>query len=75
MGNSFLRDIFLFINDLALFKHLVYTKVPFLKPLIALKWSIMAYSIKSTLKILPFIVTLAFFKGILSPFYSSFTTL
>jgi hypothetical protein len=30
---------------------------------------------KSVLKALPFIVVLAFFKSILSPFYNSFTTL
>jgi len=35
----------------------------------------MVYSAKSTLKVLPFIVVLAFFKGILNPSYSSFTTL
>jgi len=35
----------------------------------------MAYSVKFTLKVLPLIVVLAFFKGILSPSYSSFTTL
>jgi len=35
----------------------------------------MAYSAKSALKVLPLIVALAFFKGILSPSYSSFTTL
>jgi hypothetical protein len=75
MGSSFLWDVSLFISDLALFKHLIYTKVPFLRPLVVLKWFIIAYSIKSVLKVLPFIVALAFFKGILSPFCSSFTTL
>jgi len=35
----------------------------------------MACSIKSALKVLLLIVVLAFFKGILSPSYSSFTTL
>ena len=35
----------------------------------------MACSAKSALKVLPLIVALAFFKGILSPSYSSFTTL
>jgi len=35
----------------------------------------MAYSAKSALKVLHFIVVLAFFKGVLSPSYSSFTTL
>jgi len=35
----------------------------------------MAYSAKSTLKVLPLIVVLAFFKGILSPSYSFFATL
>jgi len=35
----------------------------------------MACSAKSVLKVLPFIVVLAFFKGILSPSCSSFTTL
>jgi hypothetical protein len=35
----------------------------------------MAYFIKSVLKVLPLIVTLAFFKGVLSPSYSSFATL
>jgi len=35
----------------------------------------MACSTKSTLKVLPLIVALAFFKGILSPSYSSFATL
>jgi hypothetical protein len=35
----------------------------------------MAYFIKSVLKVLPLIVTLAFFKGILSPSCSSFATL
>jgi len=35
----------------------------------------MAYSTKSALKVLPLIVILAFFKGVLSPSYSSFTTL
>jgi len=34
-----------------------------------------AYSIKSALKVLPFIVVLAFFKGVLSSSYSSFATL
>jgi len=35
----------------------------------------MTYSAKFALKVLPFIVVLAFFKGVLSPFYSSFATL
>jgi hypothetical protein len=35
----------------------------------------MAYSAKSVLKVLPLIVALAFFKGILSPSCSSFATL
>jgi len=35
----------------------------------------MACSVKSALKVLPLIVALAFFNGILSPSYSSFTTL
>jgi len=35
----------------------------------------MACSVKSALKVLPLIVALAFFKGILSPSCSSFTTL
>jgi len=35
----------------------------------------MACSAKSVLKVLPLIVVLAFFKGILSPSYSSFATL
>jgi len=35
----------------------------------------MACSAKSALKVLSLIVALAFFKGILSPFYSSFATL
>jgi len=34
-----------------------------------------AYSVKSTLKVLPLVVVLAFFKGVLSPFYSFFATL
>jgi len=34
-----------------------------------------ACSVKSVLKVLPLVVVLAFFKGILSPSYSSFTTL
>jgi hypothetical protein len=34
-----------------------------------------AYSTKSVLKVLPLIVVLAFSKGLLSPSYSSFTTL
>jgi hypothetical protein len=75
MGNSFLQDVSLSISDLALFKRLIYAKVPFLRPLVVLKWFIITYSIKSVLKVLPFIVILAFFKGILSPFCSSFTTL
>jgi hypothetical protein len=75
MGSSFLWDVSLSISDLALFKCLVYTKVPFLRPLVVLKWSIVAYSVKSILKVLPFVVALAFFKGILSLFCSSFATL
>jgi hypothetical protein len=75
MGNSFLQDISLFISNLALFKHLVYAKVPFLRLLVVLEWSIIAYFIKFILKVLPFIVILAFFKGILSPSCSSFATL
>jgi len=35
----------------------------------------MACSAKSTLKVLPLVVVLAFFKGILSPSCSSFATL
>jgi len=35
----------------------------------------MAYSAKSILKVLPLIVVLAFFKDVLSPSYSFFTTL
>jgi len=35
----------------------------------------MACSAKSILKVLPLIVVLAFFNSILSPSYSSFTTL
>jgi len=35
----------------------------------------MAYSAKSTLKVLPLIVALAFSKGVLSPSCSFFTTL
>jgi hypothetical protein len=75
MGSSFLRDISLSISDLALFKRLVYTEVPFPRLLVVSKWSIIAYSVKSALKVLPFIVALAFFKGILSPSCSSFATL
>jgi hypothetical protein len=75
MGINFLWDVSLFISDLALFKRLVYTKVPFPRPLVILKWFIVAYSTKSALKVLPFIVALAFFKSILSPSYSSFATL
>jgi hypothetical protein len=75
MGISFLWDVSLFINNPALFKRLVYTKVPFPRPLVVLEWSIIAYFIKSVLKVLPFIIALAFFKGILSPFCSSFATL
>jgi hypothetical protein len=75
MGISFLQDVFLSTSDPALFKHLVYTKVPFPKPLVVLKWSIMAYFVKSILKVLPLVVALAFFKSILSPSYSSFATL
>jgi hypothetical protein len=75
MGNSFLQDISLSISNLALFKHLVYTKVPFPRPLVVSEWSIIVYSIKSVLKVLPLIIALAFFKGILSPSYSSFITL
>jgi len=35
----------------------------------------MAYSAKSALKVLPLIIVLAFFKGVLSPSCSSFATL
>ena len=75
MGNNFLRDIILSTSNPALFERLVYAEVPFPRPLVVLEWSIIAYSTKSALKVLPFIVALAFFKGILSPSYSSFATL
>ena len=75
MGSSFLRDVSSSTSNPALFKRLVYTKVPFPRPLVVLEWSIIACSAKSILKVLPLIVVLAFFKGVLSPSYSSFTTL
>jgi hypothetical protein len=75
MGINFLWDVSLSTSDPALFKRLVCAEVPFPRPLVVLKWSIVAYSVKSVLKVLPFVVALAFFKGILSPSCSSFATL
>ena len=71
-----MQDVSLSTSVLALFKRLLYTKArPLYKPLVVLELSLMAYSTKSVLKVLPLIVVLAFFKGILNPSYSSFTTL
>ena len=71
-----MRDISLPTNIPALFKRLLRAKAfPLYKPLVVSKSSLVAYSIKSALKVLPLIVVLAFFKGVLSPSYSSFTTL
>jgi len=75
MGSSFLWDVSLSTSDLALFKRLVHAKVTFPGPLVVSEWSIIAYSVKSILKVLPLIVVLAFFKGILSPSCSFFATL
>jgi len=75
MGSSFLWDVSLSTSNPALFKRLVYAKVSFPRPLVVLKWSIMACSAKSVLKVLPLIVVLAFFKGILSSSCSFFATL
>jgi hypothetical protein len=75
-GIGFLQDVSLSTSIPALFKRLLYAKAcPLYKPLVVLEWSLIACSTKSVLKVLPLIVVLAFFKGILSPSYSSFTTL
>jgi hypothetical protein len=76
LGIGFLQDVSLSTSIPALFKRLLRTKArPFREPLVVLELSLIACSAKSTLKVLPLIVVLAFFKGILSPSYSSFTTL
>jgi len=75
MGSSFLQDVSSSTSDPALFERLIHAEVPFPRPLVVLEWSIIAYSAKSALKVLPLIVALAFFNGILSPSCSSFTTL
>jgi hypothetical protein len=76
LGIGFLQDVSLSTSVPALFKRLLRAKAyPLYKPLVVLEWSLIAYSTKSVLKVLPLIVALAFFKGILSPSYSSFATL
>jgi hypothetical protein len=71
-----LQDVSLSTSVPALFKRLLRTKArPLYEPLVVLELSSIAYSTKSALKVLPLIVVLAFFKGILSPSYSSFATL
>jgi len=73
---GFLQDVSLSTSIPALFKHLLRAKAfPLYKPLVVLEWFLMAYSVKSVLKVLPLIVALAFSKGILSPSYNSFATL
>ena len=75
-GVGFLQDVSSSTSVPALFKRLLHTKArPLRKPLVVSESSSMACSTKSALKVLPLVVALAFFEGILSPSCSSFTTL
>jgi hypothetical protein len=76
LGIGFLQDVSLSTSVPALFKRLLRAEArPLYEPLVVLESSSMACSAKSTLKVLPLVVALAFFKGILSPSCSSFATL